>query len=470
MIKIYMMRNYYNMVLPGVVGLMMMCGCKPKTEHPANGNDSEVKLITLDPGHFHAALVQKKSYPQVSNEVYVYAPEGNDLNEHLARIEAFNARPDDPTHWNEIVYTGEDFLERMLSERKGNVMITAGNNGKKTEYILKTLQAGINVLADKPMAIEPEQFELLKQCFATAEEKDVLLYDIMTERYEITTMLQRALSRCPEIFGQLQQGTPECPAVTKESVHHFFKTVSGNPLRRPAWYFDVTQQGEGIVDVTTHLVDLVQWECFPEQILNYQTDIEILAAKHWTTAVDQAQFRQVTGLESYPEFLKPSLVNDTLQVYANGEIDYKLKGVCVKISVVWDFEAPAGTGDTHFSVMRGTKADLFIRQGAEQNYIPELYLELPPGKPDASYLSDLETKFAEITKSYPGIALQQLSDNAWKIVIPETYRNGHEAHFGQVTEKYLDFLHARNMPEWEIPNMIAKYFTTTEALRVARGS
>ena len=29
------------------------------------GAPGEVQLMTLDPGHFHAALVQKSSYPQV---------------------------------------------------------------------------------------------------------------------------------------------------------------------------------------------------------------------------------------------------------------------------------------------------------------------------------------------------------------------------------------------------------------------
>ena len=70
----------------------------------------------------------------------------------------------------------------------------------------------------------------------------------------------------------------EEPAVTKVSVHHFSKIVSGSPLIRPAWFFDVRQQGEGIVDVTTHLVDLVQWECFPEQILDH-FDIKMVSCK-----------------------------------------------------------------------------------------------------------------------------------------------------------------------------------------------
>jgi hypothetical protein len=35
----------------------------------------QIKLITLDPGHFHAAF-QKNMFPNVSAEVKVYAPQG----------------------------------------------------------------------------------------------------------------------------------------------------------------------------------------------------------------------------------------------------------------------------------------------------------------------------------------------------------------------------------------------------------
>src|SRR5512135_3243110 len=77
----------------------------------------QVRLITLDPGHFHAGLVQKFMYPQVSPVVHVYAPAGPDLQEHLQRIQGFNTRADQPTHWQEIVYSGPDFLRRMLRDR-----------------------------------------------------------------------------------------------------------------------------------------------------------------------------------------------------------------------------------------------------------------------------------------------------------------------------------------------------------------
>ena len=82
-----------------------------------------VKLITLDPGHFHAALVQKRMYPDVSPLVHVYAPGGSDLKLHMDRINGFNTRPDNPTRWQTDVYTGPDFFEKMLADKAGNVVV-----------------------------------------------------------------------------------------------------------------------------------------------------------------------------------------------------------------------------------------------------------------------------------------------------------------------------------------------------------
>jgi hypothetical protein len=112
--------------------------------------EGDVRLITLDPGHFHAALVQKIMYPGVSPVVSVYAPPGSDVDQHLKRIEGYNARADNPTHWEEKVYTGADFLQRMLAERSGNVLVLAGNNREKINYINAGLNAGLTVLADVP--------------------------------------------------------------------------------------------------------------------------------------------------------------------------------------------------------------------------------------------------------------------------------------------------------------------------------
>ncbi len=455
-------------ILSFVPMLILIACSSQQTESGSSETQMEkIRLMTLDPGHFHAALVQKSMYANVDSTVYVYAPEGSEVAEYQKKIEAYNSRAEDPTSWEIELYTGEDYLEKMLSEKPGNVVVTAGNNKLKTEYIKKSIDAGLNVFADKPMAINVESFQLLKEAFAAAAENDLTLYDIMTERFEITTMLQREFSLLPEVFGTLLQGTPDDPAVTKESVHHYSKMVSGSPLIRPAWFFDVEQQGEGIVDVTTHLVDLVQWECFPGVII-HEDDINITSARRWKTELTPAQFEKVTGLTTYPDYLKKDVgSNDLLGVYANGEINYQIRGINAKVSVIWNFEAPAGTGDTHFSVMRGTRANLIIRQGKEENFKPVLYIQASD-KNDGAFESDLKGAVAKVQAKYPGVDVQRSGDE-WTVTVPEAYHNGHEAHFGQVAEKYLEYLENGNMPEWEVPNMITKYYVTTRALEIAKG-
>jgi predicted dehydrogenase len=428
--------------------------------------ENPIRLITLDPGHFHSALVQKSMYEGVDPTVHVYAPEGPDLKMHLDRINGYNARPENPTRWKEEVYRGPDFMAKMMAEKAGNVVVMSGNNRLKTDYVRQAVGAGFNVLADKPMVISGSEFGKLQESFATAAKNKVLLYDIMTERFEISTMLQRAFSRQAALFGTLEKGTPDKPAVTKESVHHFYKNVSGSILTRPAWFMDVAQQGEGIVDVTTHLVDLVQWECFPEQVIDYKKDIRLTSARRWTTDMKLSQFKAITKLPAFPDYLKKDVVQDSvLRVYSNGEINYQLRGVHAKVSVIWAYAAPAGGGDTHYSIMRGTKANLTIRQGAEQQYKPTLYIDAVAGNTNLE--ASLKSVLPAIQREFPGIDVKP-NGTGWVVTVPEKYNEGHEAHFGRVMQNYLTYLKAGKLPAWEVPNMIAKYYTTTQALALAK--
>ncbi|TAL72349.1 MAG: oxidoreductase [Bacteroidetes bacterium] len=451
--------------------IISSCGSGSSKKQSANTQTSmektySVNLITVDPGHFHAALVQKIMYNQVSPNVYLYAPEGPDYNQHLGRISSYNTRSINPTNWNEIVYTGPDFFEKMLSEKAGNVVVLSGNNRKKAEYVSRCINAGLNVLADKPMIITPEDFPALEAAFAMAKEKKILLYDIMTERFEVTTILQKLLSQNNEIFGNLITGSKESPAVTKISVHHFSKIVSGSPLLRPPWFFDVEQQGEGIADVTTHLVDLVQWECFPEQILK-TVDIKMVAAKRWSTIISLDEFKGVTGSDSFPDYLQKDIKGDKLNVFANGEMIYQIKGIFAKVSVEWKYEAPPGGGDTHYSVMHGTQCDLVIKQGAEEKYIPTLYVENVKG----STMAEFTARLKQVAESLPfdSLIIETVNKNAFKINIPKKYRLSHEDHFAQVTSKFLEYMKDGKLPDWEVPGMITKYYTTTSALKLAKG-
>jgi predicted dehydrogenase len=423
-------------------------------------------LLTLDPGHFHASLVQKFMYPDVDPTVWVYSAGGDDLAQHLARIETFNKRTDQPTHWAEQTYIGKDFLERMIADRKGNVVVIAGNNARKTEYIVRSIDAGLNVLADKPMVRTPDDLVKLRQAFRTAKSKGVLLYDIMTERNEVTTALQRELSMQPALFGTLIKGTTAEPAISKVSVHNYSKTVAGSPLKRPEWFFDVRQQGEGIVDVTTHLVDLVQWEAFPGRTL-VPTDVKMLNARRWPTPISPAQFAKVTGADKFPDYLQRDVKNGVLQVYSNGEMNYTLRGIHVRVSDSWQFEGPGGSVDTHFSIMRGTKANLVIKQGAEEKYKPVLYVDRDPSVTPAAHEAALTTAVERLQGKWPGVAVRREGDH-FAVVVPAKYDVGHESHFAQVTSNFLRYLREGKLPEWEVPNMLVKYGTIMDAYRMSR--
>ena len=248
--------------------------CVTQTGKTDNADPScEVRLVTLDPGHFHAALVQKTSYPLVCKDVYVYAPEGDDFQEHMKRIEDYNTRAESPAQWNEIVYTGSDFLQ-----------------------------------------------------------KDVR--------------------------------------------------------------------------------------------------------------------------------------NDILYVYSNGDITYKIKNIYAKVSVIWNYTFPEG--DTHYSIMKGSKSHLIIEQGKEQGFKPQLTIKVVHGTDLTTFENELIDAIKAILSKYPGISITKQEEGRWTVEIPEVYHNGHETHFGQVTENFLQYLSEGALPDWEVPNMITKYHITTHALEMVK--
>jgi len=141
--------------------------------------NAPIKLIVLDPGHGHATYMQGRMYEGLDPEVHVYAPLGPDVETYLKSINGMNSRTSNPTKWKMVVYTGPDYLEKMLSDKKGNAVIISGNNSKKGEYMRRSIEAGMHVLADKPLAVTPKDFEMLKKSFKLAEKKRVLIFDPM---------------------------------------------------------------------------------------------------------------------------------------------------------------------------------------------------------------------------------------------------------------------------------------------------
>lgn len=442
--------------------LVAACG-RPPADHP-------VRIMTVDPGHFHAGLVHGEAYEGVDPVVHVYAPAGPELDRHVAMVEGFNARAADPTSWELVLHTGADFLERMVEERPGNVMVVAGNNARKIDYVRRAVEAGVHVLADKPMIIRPEDFDALRLALEAADRTGVVVNDIMTERHEATSILQAALAHDPDVLGALVPGTQGDPAITKESVHFLSKKVAGSQLVRPAWFLDAAQQGEAIVDVSTHLVDLILWQAFPGSPISYEDPadgVRVLVADTWDTELTPAWFERITQTDAYPDFLRPDVTADSvLHVAANGAFTFSVRGIVARVSVRWGIENPGG-GDTHFSRIRGTRADLVIRQDSARGYVPTLYVEPARGEEEAVERA-LRAAIEDLEDDWPGLSVRA-SDSGLEVVIPESLREGHEAHFARVMRRFLADLEAGGLPAWERANLLTKYWVTTSAYAIAHG-
>lgn len=447
-----------------------MAGCAGVVLLAGAALAKDLTLVTLDPGHFHAALFQREMLPGIAAEAYVYAPLGPDLTAHLNRVAKFNLRADQPADWRLRVYTGPDFRERMLRERSGQIVILSGRNRTKIDSILGCVQAGLHVLADKPWIIESHDLPKLEAALNTADAKCVIGFDAMTERFEITTILARALVTDPEIFGGPKTGTPDEPSVVFESLHYLLKEVGGVPNLRPPWFFDVAEQGEGLTDVGTHLVDIVQWVMFPDQAINYRTDIQVLRGKRWPTTLTLAEFQRVTGEKDFPATLKDTVRNGQIEYYCNNRVDYTLRGVHIRLEPIWDFVAPPGKKDTDLLVFRGQRARVEVRQGAEEQYRREVYV-IPNAESDrATVRAALQKRVAALQSECPGVALEEQAGRL-QVTIPDSLRISHEEHFALVARRFLEYVRdPQKLPAWEKPNMLAKYYVTTKGVELARPS
>ncbi|MDO8542383.1 MAG: putative oxidoreductase C-terminal domain-containing protein [Opitutaceae bacterium] len=431
------------------------------------GRDA-VRLITLDPGHFHAALFQKEMRPEISRRVHVYAPCGPDLLAHLNRVAAFNARTENPTTWELEVHASPDFLPRLLAERPGNVVVVSGANRDKIKRLEAIIAADLHTLADKPWIIEPGELPALERTLRLARRNRVAAYDAMTQRYEITCQLQKELVNDPAVFGSLVNGTAAQPAVYMESVHFLKKEVAGAPLLRPAWFFDAREQGEPLADVGTHLVDLVQWMLSPEKSVDYRRDIALLRGSREMLHLTREQFRSVTGLADFPASLAHSVRDGRLEYVAENRVNYTLCSTHVKLDVRWEFEPPPGGKDTELAVFRGSRSRVEVRQGREQNFVPEVYVVANRSAERAAIAAALRQRLQRLATAPGEFGLRESGDE-FHVVIPPRQRVSHEAHFALLVGQFLTYQQQPDtLPSWETDFMLAKYFVTTEGVRLGR--
>jgi hypothetical protein len=239
-----------------------------------------------------------------------------------------------------------------------------------------------------------------------------------------------------------------------QSVHYLYKLVNGRPLVRPAWYFDVNAQGEGITDVNTHLVDLAQWMTSAGRPFDFERDVELRSARQWPTEVPRELFVRITGLEDFPAALRNAVTGNVLHYLCNGSLAYRLRGIAVEVEALWGLAIPEGGGDTHHIVARGTRAQIAVRLDATTGFRTEL--TVAPSRADPGYAKGLDAAIEALQPDFPGLSAQP-AGSAFRIAIPDALRTTHEEHFAVVLDEFIRYADSGQWPRHLGPDLVAKY-------------
>ena len=419
------------------------------------------RLVFLDPGHFHAALTLRERQRLVSDEIAVYAPAsdgvggGRELAEFLALIESFNRRPERATAWRPVIHTADDPLAQLLTDRPGDVVILAGKNDRKLARARRLHDAGLHVLADKPWLTTPATLTDIEHVLSGGART----MEMMTSRHASTSRVADRLVGDREILGELATADADA-AIRLVSVHHLEKVVNGTPLRRPAWYFDVRVQGDGLADIPTHLVDQAQ-RFIATHGIAVDRGLQLLAARRWPTLVPRALFTRVTGQADFPAELGALVEGGALAYAANSELSFRAGGVAVQLATRWDLTEPAGGGDAHSATVTGTAARVRIEQGPETGFRRRLWVE-PRGSAERLERA-LKRWVATWQVDHPGLAVEPAADG-FEVRVPAGPGSMHEAQFPLVLDEFLRALDHGPWPDARAAVTLAKYDLLARAL------
>lgn len=397
------------------------------------------RIVFYEPGHFHAALTLRAANPRLAHDIHVYATPGPERDAFVRLVESFNARAEQPTHWTLHLHAGPQLLQRLLQDGHGDLVVLAGRNNTKLETIATLTQAGLHVLADKPWLTDSRQLPYLSQVTTGPR----LAMDIMTVRHSTLAQIIAQVVHTPELFGVFVIRDDQEPSIDIGSVHHLVKRVNGQPLQRPAWYYDTLVQGDGLVDIQSHMVEQVQWWVLGEEVGDMEHDVVLESARRWSTPVPLDLFHESTGQRTYPETIRSSVHDGVLQYACNGEIRYRLRGISVRQTAAWRQREPAGTGDLHRLSLRGSQCTLRICQGEETGYRAAMVLEPAAGVNLEPLVSAMVDRWQT---SFPGLSYAS-SSLGWRLVVPPALDQGHESHFARVLNTFLDHLEHGTWPE-----------------------
>ena len=390
-------------------------------------------ISVYDPGHFHAALLFFRGNRRVDRTVHLYAPPGPDVEKFINLIDGFNGREEEPTDWRLECHIGGDALDAMIADRRGRIIILAGRNGPRLALMHRLHDEGFHVLADKPWLTDSAALPHLDAITGAPP----LAIDIMTGRHSAFAGMRNAIINTASVFGALGDGTDQ-PALEFTSRHHLLKIVGGQPLQRPAWFYNVNVQGDGLVDIQSHYVDQAQWIIAGRHRFDSDRDWEVVNAERWTTPVPLDLFRESTGETAFPDYLSHAVEGGQLHLACNGRIEYRLRGVRVRQHCEWGLREAGGGGDIHGFTARGENAELTVQHGPETGFQAEMRLRL---RSDHA----LDTALGQWRAGYPGLEITP-SNGGYILRLAPAAEVGHDGQFPLMLNQFLDLVEADAWP------------------------
>jgi hypothetical protein len=100
--------------------------------------------------------------------------------------------------------------------------------------------------------------------------------------------------------------------------------------------------------------------------------------------------------------------------------------------------------------------------------VPEVYISPKPGDA-ARVLSAVDRRLKKLASQYPGLARTKDQQGRIHIVVPQALRIPDVEYFSLLAERFAGYIRRPDtLPKWEKPNLLVKYWVTTQGVKAAR--
>jgi len=164
-------------------------------------------------------------------------------------------------------------VEELLEKAAFDILLVGDAFGKRGAHVIRALEEGRHVLADKPLCTRLEELNRIR---SLQEEKGLSVIVALTCRYDSSLQKGRRM---------LLDGAVGEVATVDVLGHHPLNYRSG----RPDWYFEPGMHGGTINDLMVHAVDALGWAT------GHQV-AEAVAARAWNAGLPEVPFFQDAAL------------------------------------------------------------------------------------------------------------------------------------------------------------------------------